>query len=318
MSTNGFSPGFDGACVGWRKAMVVAGCGLLLVPALRAVDGAPEFVSDIYPIYIVAKDAGGSSLDVVGPHQKVKVVRRDGDSLVLEAHGHKDKFSASRFSFSEEMIGYWVGEAVRKYPDLGVNGSAFSDAFHAEYTRIMNDRAYRLRHGPVLLVLPDNWPMELAEKIAAARKAAPIANPGPLAFLFPATNDPSAAVPMVKEGGVLKLPVKVNDAIQLKFIVDSGATDVQIPEDVFLTLTRMDTVQKQDMLPPATYTIANGKQVTRPRFILRSLRVGNTNLTDVKAMVGETKSDLLLGQSFLSRFKEWKIDNQNATILLEK
>lgn len=150
----------------------------------------------------------------------------------------------------------------------------------------------------------------------AVQPAPPIASSPPSPA--PVADDGGAAVPMIREDGVLKLPVRINDAIQLKFIVDSGASTVQIPEEVFLTLKRTDTIQVGDNLPAATYRNADGKSTKRPRFILRSLRVGNTTVTNVEALVGEANSPLLLGQSFLSRFREWKIDNRSGTLLLEQ
>ena len=44
-------------------------------------------------------------------------------------------------------------------------------------------------------------------------------------------------------------------------------------------------------------------------FFIRSLRVGNTVVQNVKAGVVSSKGSLLLGQSFLERFKSWSIDN---------
>ena len=38
------------------------------------------------------------------------------------------------------------------------------------------------------------------------------------------------------QGGVCLVPVRINDAITLNFLLDSGASDVVIPPDVFFTL----------------------------------------------------------------------------------
>ncbi|WP_237705592.1 retropepsin-like aspartic protease family protein [Chthoniobacter flavus] len=168
--------------------------------------------------------------------------------------------------------------------------------------------------SPVIPPIPGLDTPYATSQPAPSPAAASASSPPPSS----AANDDAAGVPMVREQGLLKLPVKINDAIELKFVVDSGASEVQIPEDVFLTLTRAETVMKRDILPEAIYSDATGRQTKRPRFTLRSLRVGNVTLTDVPAMVGEANSPLLLGQSFLSRFKEWKIDNRSGTILLER
>src|SRR5690242_10937685 len=50
------------------------------------------------------------------------------------------------------------------------------------------------------------------------------------------------AVAMKFAGGVYTVPVRINDALTLDFTVDSGASDVSIPADVFLTLARTGTI----------------------------------------------------------------------------
>jgi hypothetical protein len=51
---------------------------------------------------------------------------------------------------------------------------------------------------------------------------------------------------MSRTGGTFAVPVRINDAITLEFVVDSGAADVSIPADVFLTLTRTGTLGRAD------------------------------------------------------------------------
>ena len=123
---------------------------------------------------------------------------------------------------------------------------------------------------------------------------------------------------MVRENGVLKVPVQINGAITLKFVVDSGASDVQIPKDVFLTLIRAETITKKDFLPGKTFVLADGSKVKSDRFVLRSIKVGESTFSDVEASVGGLDAMLLLGQSFLSKFDEWKIDNKKAKLILSK
>ena len=126
----------------------------------------------------------------------------------------------------------------------------------------------------------------------------------------------STAVDMVRENGVLKVPVQINGAISLKFVVDSGAAEVLIPKDVFLTLIRTETIKEKDFLPGKTFVLADGSKVKSDRFILRSIKVGESTFSDVEASIGGLDATLLLGQSFLSRFEEWKIDNKNGKLLL--
>src|SRR5262245_63615951 len=81
-------------------------------------------------------------------------------------------------------------------------------------------------------------------------------------------------VRVTKQRGVYSVPVEINGAITLPFIVDSGATEVHIPVDVVTTLVRAGTITFSDFLPGATFQLADGTTVESPRFVLRSLRVG--------------------------------------------
>ena len=45
--------------------------------------------------------------------------------------------------------------------------------------------------------------------------------------------------------------------------------------------------------------------------------MGNKILENVKGSIGPAKGDLLLGQSFLSHFKSWSVDNDKHALVLE-
>jgi hypothetical protein len=123
-------------------------------------------------------------------------------------------------------------------------------------------------------------------------------------------------VRLEKEGGTYAVPVLINRAITLKFVLDSGASDVLIPADVFLTLLRTGTVSKSDFLDSQIYSLADGSKLKGARFIIRELRVGNQVATDVVASVGPVTGDLLLGLSFLSRFGSVTLDNERHVLIL--
>jgi predicted aspartyl protease len=128
----------------------------------------------------------------------------------------------------------------------------------------------------------------------------------------------SLAVPMQIEGGIYVVPVLINNAITLDFVVDSGATDVTIPTDVVMTLMRTGTLKKSDFLGEKTYLLADGSTVPSQTFRIRSLKVGNKVLENVIGSIASVKGSLLLGQSFLSRFKSWSVDNAKHALLLSE
>lgn len=124
-------------------------------------------------------------------------------------------------------------------------------------------------------------------------------------------------VPVKMDGSLFVVPVELNGAIRLDFAIDSGASDVSVPFDVFTTLKRTGTIKDSDLLASQTYVLADGSKSKSARFKIRSLKVGDAVLMDVAASVSPSQGMLLLGQSFLSRFKSWSIDNANHELHLE-
>jgi hypothetical protein len=115
-------------------------------------------------------------------------------------------------------------------------------------------------------------------------------------------------VKMIADGGVYHVPVLINDALKLDFIVDNGASDVSIPPDVVLTLIRTGTIEESDFVGTEKYRLADGSTASSRTFMIRSLKVGNRTVTNVLASITDVSGPLLLGQSFLSKFKSWSQD----------
>jgi clan AA aspartic protease (TIGR02281 family) len=124
-------------------------------------------------------------------------------------------------------------------------------------------------------------------------------------------------VPLKMDGGTFIVPVQINGTMTLNFVIDSGASDVSIPADVVSTLMRAGTITEPDFIGESTYVLADGSTTKSQTFKIRTLKVGNTVLKDVKGSVASAQGSLLLGQSFLSRFKSWSIDNTKLELLLE-
>lgn len=119
-----------------------------------------------------------------------------------------------------------------------------------------------------------------------------------------------------REGGVLVLPVQVNDRITLDFTIDSGAADVVIPADVFSTLSRTGTITSKDMMASQVYELADGSRHEARRFRIRSLRIGNLELRNIVGSLTPAGGTLLLGQSFLSHLPSWSIDNRRGLLAI--
>jgi clan AA aspartic protease (TIGR02281 family) len=134
---------------------------------------------------------------------------------------------------------------------------------------------------------------------------------------IPTSPSRSIRVKMKVDGGTFVVPVKINNAITLDFVVDSGAADVSIPADVVRTLIRTHTITSDDLLGPAEYETAGGTTLKALRFRIESLQVGDKVVENVVGSTAPVKGSLLLGQSFLQKFKSWSIDNANHALVLE-
>jgi clan AA aspartic protease (TIGR02281 family) len=116
---------------------------------------------------------------------------------------------------------------------------------------------------------------------------------------------------------VFLLPATVNGTANVYFIVDSGATNVQIPEDVAEQMRREGTLTEADFLGQRRFILADGSGVSQRIFRLRSLKIGNRTMENVLAALSAPRSRPLLGQSFLRRLEWWKIDNVRNSIEFE-
>jgi clan AA aspartic protease (TIGR02281 family) len=124
-------------------------------------------------------------------------------------------------------------------------------------------------------------------------------------------------VAMKRKAGNLWVPAQINKVVTIDFVIDSGASDITLPRDVYLTLIRSGTLTKANYIGSAQFGIADGSEVKGLKFKLASLQVGSQTLTDVVASVMPSDSATpLLGLSFLSRFQSWSIDNNSGTLKL--
>jgi clan AA aspartic protease (TIGR02281 family) len=121
-----------------------------------------------------------------------------------------------------------------------------------------------------------------------------------------------------RHGGVLVVPAKLNGSVSADFVVDSGASDVVIPENVLDGLRRAGKFSDADYTGAAMMKIANGSIVRARTFTLRSLSVNNRVVTNLHAIVAPARATPLLGQSFLQRFASWSIDNERQVLVLKE
>jgi clan AA aspartic protease (TIGR02281 family) len=141
-----------------------------------------------------------------------------------------------------------------------------------------------------------------------------------------ATPAPPIAAPEPEAGGAeialdanaqgYRVSVRINGALTVKFVVDSGASVVVLPKDVVATLTGSGALAPADTLGRDTYLTADGKKHHGTRLMLRELDVGGHIVRNVEASVAPEHAEPLLGQSFLSKFKSWTLDNRRHALII--
>src|SRR3954470_19630010 len=141
--------------------------------------------------------------------------------------------------------------------------------------------------------------------------------PGALLTASPVPPAAAETIQLKKHaGGGFLIPGRVNDAVAVTFILDTGASDVLIPDEVARELESAGKLDRGDFLGTRTYVLADGSKIPSRRILLRQLTVGDVTVSNVTANIGRSGSPPLLGQSFLSKFASWTLDNERNVLVL--
>lgn len=127
----------------------------------------------------------------------------------------------------------------------------------------------------------------------------------------------NGSVKLEINNGVYHVYVTIG-GVKKKFVLDSGASDVSLSEEVERELINSGVIKKEYYIESALYKIADGTIVQCRRLILPEIKIGGFTVNNVRAAVGVGSTPLLLGKSFLDKFKKWTIDNASQTLNLEK
>lgn len=124
-------------------------------------------------------------------------------------------------------------------------------------------------------------------------------------------------VALTSADGVLEVPVTINGLAEGNFTLDSGASVVVLSKELFVELIRKGGIKKSDYLGTEKYSLADGSIMESPVFTIKKLMVGDVTVRDIRATVTGEGGGLLLGQSFLRRFKSWHVDNDTNELVVE-
>ena len=124
-------------------------------------------------------------------------------------------------------------------------------------------------------------------------------------------------IKMTKESGVYKIPVEINGR-DMDFIFDTGASDITISDVEAMFLYKQGKLLKEDILGAQQYQIADGSIAEGTIINLRTVKLGNRTLRNIKAsIVHNVDAPLLLGQSALAQFGKVSINYEKNEITFE-
>lgn len=134
-----------------------------------------------------------------------------------------------------------------------------------------------------------------------------------LLFIF-LTAQSQTVVEMRKENGIYTIPCKVN-GLKLRFIFDTGASNVSMSLSEILFMLKNDYISKEDIFGVSEAQLANGDIVENTEVLLREIEIGGIILKDVKAsIIHELQAPLLLGQSAIEKLGPYQIDGSKLII----
>ena len=137
-------------------------------------------------------------------------------------------------------------------------------------------------------------------------------------FLLPMLNITAQTIKMEKDGGVYKVPCKVN-GLALKFIFDTGASDVSISSAEAVFMLKNGYLNEDDLGGSEYYRIANGDIAEGTKVTLRKIEIGDKVLFNVEAsIVHSIDAPLLLGQSVMERLGQFTIDYATNSLIIGK
>lgn len=108
-------------------------------------------------------------------------------------------------------------------------------------------------------------------------------------------------ITMEQDGGVYKVPCKVNGA-KMKFIFDTGAATVCLSETMAMYLLENDYINRGDIVGSGKSQVADGRIVDHVRINIRDIEIAGLHINNIEAIVVEGQNaPLLLGQTAIQK-----------------
>ena len=131
-----------------------------------------------------------------------------------------------------------------------------------------------------------------------------------ISFCFSQTR-----IKMEENHGVYTLPCTVN-GIELRFIFDTGASDVCLSLSEAIFMLKNGYMSEEDLLGASQATLGDGNIIENTQAIIRELKIGDITLRNVKAtIVHKSNAPLLLGQSAIRQLGTIQLNGEYLEIM---
>jgi len=225
----------------------------------------------------------------------------------LYQSGNWNGLSAQILEIGENIDQAWFYLAAAA-EGLGDDDAAQRYYFISLVTRFQCRKGINVCDGLDLPALTEQRLEALDAKMAATPEFA--APPGPAG----ATTE----VHLIIGRDLPKVPVLLDGKIPLLFAVDSGSSGVTIPAGLALLMVDQGLLKKTDIIGVTNSVLANGATAPVIVFRIGSLQIGGLVVKNVVGGISPGPGELLLGQTFLNRFRSWSIDNSRQVLILQK
>ncbi|GFD92164.1 hypothetical protein KUL156_40140 [Alteromonas sp. KUL156] len=136
-----------------------------------------------------------------------------------------------------------------------------------------------------------------------------------LAVLFLTINTYSqTTIKLEQKNGVFYVPCKIKN-IPLKFVFDTGASNVSISLTEAMFLLKHGGLSFKDIKKSTKFKIANGTIQEGTKVIIPKINIADIELNNIEAtVVHNMEAPLLLGQSAISKLGRFQIDKDKLII----
>ena len=136
-----------------------------------------------------------------------------------------------------------------------------------------------------------------------------------IAILFANTVWSDTVIQMEEYNGVYRIPCTVNGA-KMKFIFDTGASNVCLSMSMAEYLYDNEFISKEDILGTGSSSVADGRIVDHVIINLKDIEIAGQHLNNVQAVVIDGQNaPLLMGQSAIQKLGRVQLNGDKLTLL---